>query len=349
MTNTEQDQDPPEDRGVLKYQRDDNFFRQPITPADLNDTPRVEFDDFANKDEYLKCIKDLPFIVFIDVSDVAKYLRVINIDGIGALDVKRIAEIVTDCLGNESDIPDMLWGAFENEVAAEIQAKLGLEDSDTSAILGSGPFSSSMDVLYEIASVVQRYLINARFPIVENESIYGVVEYSKGILALRVKAYEEFVEAYGGREYIDQPIKPSPAGLLSGGFEGQVDLGQIDKPAALIPPLTGNFTLEGHLGPDGLRYVSLDLDIGTDKQRRLMFSHEPTDDELVDTAVALKEMLKDAVQEHTFRLSGATWRPEPASELEQFGSFDEQDKWVNADGTKPVDNMVLYNDNPKWR
>jgi hypothetical protein len=303
----EHDQEPPEDRGVLKYQKDDNFFRQPITAQDLADVPKVEFDDFANKEEYLRCIRDIPFVVFIDVSDIAKYLKVVNIDGVGAIDVKRIAQIVCDFLGEDTNIPDMLWGDFEDDVAAEIQAKLGLEDTDTTAVLMGSPFNSSMEVVYEIANVVQRYLINAKFPIVEKESIYGVEEYSKGILALRVKSYEQFVEAYGG---VDD--------------DTAIEQQTLEQEETLKRLHDGVNVPKHSVNPDGT--VS-ELE-GEDIERRL-FEQEMADQE---------------AREKAFRESGATWHPVPSSDLDEYGHFDENDRWVNADGTKPVDNMKPYDD-----
>lgn len=315
-----------DDRGVLKYQQDDNFFRQPITAQDLADTPRISVDDFSDRADYMKLVKDLPFVVFIDLGDVAKYLRVIPIDGLGALDVRAIATVVCDCLGEDSNIPDMLWGAFEDEVAAEIQAKLGLEDGDTTAVLMGGPFDNSMEVLYEIANVVQRYLINARFPIVEMESIYQVEDYKNGVLALGLKSYDQFVEAYRGEDedtateqrLFEQEIAESTKGrdqtfLVSGGTaQPEPGASLHDKVLDILDPTSP--------------------------------AYRDTDDGALDRLDAITALYEEERRERAFKASGATWKPEPASDLDQYGHFDEQDKWVNADGTKPADNMKPYDD-----
>ncbi|BAW19133.1 hypothetical protein [Ralstonia phage RP31] len=192
------DPDSPEnkERGIELYGSNDKFFRKPITPGEYASLVRRPFDSFDGKEDYLQYTEGLSLYVFIDMHDILQFLRVGDNPGYSVIDVKTVADVACDFLGEDSNIGDVLWNSFEEEISSEIQARLGAEDE--AACLMGEPFNDAVGTMYEVATMVQNYLVNARFPLVETESVYTAEKFEKGLLVLRLRTWEEFVIAYVG-------------------------------------------------------------------------------------------------------------------------------------------------------
>lgn len=183
-----------EDLGIEQYRTNDSQFRLYFSDAQYVALPRRDFNTFLGKFDYDAYVSKLKPIVFIDLKDLQLYLKTKNIPGFGALRIHEVAEVVCDSLGNLTNIPDVLWNKHVDEIYAEVQGELGLDDD--SDALGVAPFQDSTDSLFSIADVITRYMVQAGFPIVESESVYEAYRFERGLLVLRLRTWEEFVLAY---------------------------------------------------------------------------------------------------------------------------------------------------------
>ena len=113
------------------------------------------------------------------------------------MDVMKVAGITATFIGDDITLTDVLWSSFEEEIACNIMAELGIEYYDP---LMSEPFNTSIGVVFEISSIVRRYLVNARYPIVEGESVYGPAEYKNGLVVMMLKEYAALATDYNRRE-----------------------------------------------------------------------------------------------------------------------------------------------------
>lgn len=183
--------------GVEKYLRNNNFFRTEFTYGDYNDLPRRTFASFVNAQDYDKYHCLLPKIVFIDLGDVKTFLLSEKQPGLSAVDVMKIAGITSTFIGDDIMLTDVLWSSFEEEIACTVMAELGI---DYYSPLMSDPFNTSIGVVFEISSIVRRYLVNAKYPIVEGESVYGPAQYKNGLVAMMLKEYSALATDYNRRE-----------------------------------------------------------------------------------------------------------------------------------------------------
>lgn len=186
-----------EKAGVEKYLRNNNFFRTEFTYGDYADLPRRTFASFANEEDYLHYHCLLPRVVFIDLGDVRKFLLAEKQPGLSAVDVMRIAEITSTFIGDDVTLTNVLWFSFEEEIASTIMAELGIESSSP---LLREPFNEASKTVFDISAIIRRYLVNAKYPLVEGESIYGPAEYKNGIVALMIKEYQALAIDYNRRE-----------------------------------------------------------------------------------------------------------------------------------------------------
>lgn len=187
------------ERGVEMYAQNDSYFRQLFTMEEYTSLPRMGFDAIGSDAAYRAYVQHLPHVVFIDMGDVAKYLHSSQQVGLGVLDVSHVAEIVTEFLGAEDSLCDVLWSSFETEIVSELQAALGVEaDDDNGSLIIGPPYDNAVAILFEVANVIQRYLVKARFPLVEMSSVYGVHNYQNGIVMLKLRQWADFEAAYRG-------------------------------------------------------------------------------------------------------------------------------------------------------
>lgn len=183
-------------KGIELFSGDDKFFRCQFSPDDYADLQRYKFDNLRGALDWQLAVGLLPRVVFIDLGDILRYIRQTQpgMEGYSAIDIETIAEIACDFHGNDSSYMDVLWQCFEEETASVIQAALGV--TEETGMLESGPFNDTMAVLYEIIITIQAYLVNARFPLIEDSSVYTVGDYRNGIIGLRLRTWKEVKEAF---------------------------------------------------------------------------------------------------------------------------------------------------------
>lgn len=182
-------------RGIEKYGENNKFFRQGTTFDDFAKLPRVEFDVVEEQNNYLSFIRGLPQVVFVDLSDVQKLLNRDDAPGSDATDIRIIADIVCDFLGERSGFHEVLWEAFDEDITSEIAARFGSDESDLTIM--QGPFDDAMEIVFETATLISNYLINARYPLVEESSVYKVGQCENGILLLQLRTHKDLVDNYG--------------------------------------------------------------------------------------------------------------------------------------------------------
>lgn len=183
-----------EDLDITEFSQNENLFRTPYTLDALEGLPSVSFEEVGGREGYATFIKDLVPVFFIDLWDVFKFLKIKQAAGFDPINLKTIAEIVCDFLGNDAEFPEALWNSFDEDVTATIVAQLDL--SEYNAVM-SVPFDNAMQVITSIAELIKRYLVNAGTPIIEGECVYKVADYKNGIIGLQLRTYEELEEAYG--------------------------------------------------------------------------------------------------------------------------------------------------------
>lgn len=172
----------------------DSFFRGTTTEGEYISLNRRLFSTFHGKECYLLFTKDHSQYVFIDVRDIVKQLHTDSVAGYSALNIEIIADIVCEYIGNYTLLDEALWNAFEEEISSEIQAWFGIEEGNMCVV--EECFNKSIFMLFELALVIKNYLINARFPLIDTESVYAVEKFENGLLVLRLKSWEELVEKY---------------------------------------------------------------------------------------------------------------------------------------------------------
>ena len=183
--------------GVEKYLRNNNFFRTEFTNGEYESLPRRTFASFANAQDYNHYHCLLPKVVFIDLGDIRRFLLTEKVPGLSVVDVMKVAGITATFIGDDVTLTDVLWSSFEEEIACNIMAELGIEYYDP---LMSDPFNTSIGVVFEISAIIRRYLVNARYPIVEGESVYGPAEYKNGLVVMMLKEYSALATDYNRRE-----------------------------------------------------------------------------------------------------------------------------------------------------
>lgn len=185
--------DPEDMRDIEQFALNNNLFRQEVTFNDYEELRRASFEELQGELGWKNYIYGLMPVVFIDLLHVLRYLRFKNKHGflrpgLSAINIKTIADLVCDRMGLDDEFHELLWTAFDEEVTTAVMAELGLDEKDG---LVETPFESAMDAVVEIAHVIQRYLINAGYPLIDSQSVYKVHDVKNGILALRLRTYEE--------------------------------------------------------------------------------------------------------------------------------------------------------------
>lgn len=183
--------------GVEKYLRNNNFFRTEFTNGEYESLPRRTFASFTNAQDYNHYHCLLPKVVFIDLGDIRRFLLTEKMPGLSAIDVMKIAGITATLIGDDITLTDVLWASFEEEIACTIMAELGC---DYCSPLLSDPFNASIGAVFEISSIVRRYLVNAKYPLVEGESVYGPAQYKNGLVVMMLKEYSALATDYNRRE-----------------------------------------------------------------------------------------------------------------------------------------------------
>lgn len=182
-------------RGVQQYSTDDKFFRKPFEPQDLAELPTRDFDTFQGMEDYHQYTQGCAQFVFIDLGDILRYLRIGDIAGRGVIDIRIMADVTCDYLGDNSAIGEILWTTFEEDISEDIQARFGTEEMPC---IHGEPFNDAIEAMYDVSLVIQNYLVNARFPLVETGSVYTVEKFERGLLVLRLRTWEELVHEYVG-------------------------------------------------------------------------------------------------------------------------------------------------------
>jgi hypothetical protein len=201
MTQDSIDPSFSEDLDINEFSQNENFFRTPYTLAALEALPKVTFEELGGREGYLTYIKNLTPVFFIDLWDVFKFLKIKSAPGFDPIDIKIIAELVCDFLGNDAEFYEALWNSFDENVAANVTAQLDLDEY--SAVM-SVPFDNAMQVINSIAELIKRYLVNAGTPIIEGGCLYKVADYKNGIIGLQFRTYEELEEEYGSGDNGDE-------------------------------------------------------------------------------------------------------------------------------------------------
>lgn len=178
---------------IEEYKQNDNLFRTEVNYSGNELLQRIRFDDVDTLINYQLATLNLSPVVFIDLGDVYKFLKVKNHPGLDPADISTICDIVCDFLGDEAEYHEALWNTFDEDVVATISAKLG---SSEEAALSSAPFDEAMEVIVKIAQLIKNYLINAEYPLIETTSIYKHQGFKNGLLGLRLRSFEEIHEDY---------------------------------------------------------------------------------------------------------------------------------------------------------
>jgi hypothetical protein len=192
--------DPEDMQDIEQFAFNGNLFRSDVTFQDFALLRRTTFEDLHGELGWSNYTYGLMPVVFIDLLHVLRFLYYKNEQGyarpgLNALNLKRIAQVVCNYIGDDSDFHEELWTSFDEEVASNVMAELGMDEHD--AIM-SGPFSNAMEAMVEIANTIKRYLVNAYYPLIGNLSVYTVHDVKNGILALRLRTYQELKIYYGG-------------------------------------------------------------------------------------------------------------------------------------------------------
>lgn len=193
--------DPEELRTIEQFAQNDSLFRSTVTFNDFASLRHSSFEGLHGPVGWTSYTYGYMPVVFIDLMYIVQFLfskdenRVFHSPGLNALNLKRIAQLVCGHMADDAEFHELLWDAFDEEVASTVMAELGLSDFDNEM---ADPFNGAMGALVEIANLIKRYLINAGYPLVGKSSIYTVYDIKNGILALRLRTYEELKEQYGG-------------------------------------------------------------------------------------------------------------------------------------------------------
>lgn len=179
---------PSEDPQIQQYATNDSLFRRDVTFGEYTALPAYRRDEFPDEASYRTLVQHLPGVLMIDLGDIRKYLKITDEPGFDGIDVEYIASIVCDYLATEEDLVETLWNNIDDDIIADITARLGV-DIDNYMV---GPnFDKAIAVVADIARLVERYLVNARFPIIDGQSVYTCGDYRHGIIALRLRTYVE--------------------------------------------------------------------------------------------------------------------------------------------------------------
>lgn len=187
------DEDVKRELGIELYSQNDNFFRSGIKLEEYAALPRLKFDSFFGEDTYKYYIRQYPPVVFIDLGDITRFLRTTSEPGFDAIDINAIAELICEFIGLPDSIYEVLWTTFDEDITSVIQARLGVDELDSQMTI---PFNNAMAAIGDIATLIQNYLINSRYPIIEHKSIYTVGVEKSGLLALRLRTYKELADEF---------------------------------------------------------------------------------------------------------------------------------------------------------
>lgn len=197
--------DPEDMQDIEQFAQNGSFFRSDVTFQDFSLLRRTTFDELYNELGWSNYTYGLMPVVFIDLLHVLRFLYYKNQQGfprpgLSAINLTRLATLVCNYVGNDADFHENLWSAFDEEVLASIMAELGIADKGRCEedVVTSDSFSNAMESLLEIANTIKRYLINAGYPLVGNLSVYTVHDVKNGILALRLRTYQELKTYHGG-------------------------------------------------------------------------------------------------------------------------------------------------------
>lgn len=180
--------------GLEYYSQNNNFFRSVITLEDYRRLPRVKFEHFLGEEPYKFYVRNYPPAVFIDMSDINQFLKSKREPGFDAINIEIIADVTCGYIGNNADIYEVLWNTFDEDVTAQVQAQLGVDEHNYQMTV---PFNTAMGLVCEISQIVQSYLINSGYPLIEEKSIYTVGKSLGGLLGLRLRTYDELTRDYG--------------------------------------------------------------------------------------------------------------------------------------------------------
>lgn len=192
MSSKNSDDGFKEENDIEQYSQNDKAFRAEITFQKFESLRRATLAEIDTPADYTAYLQGVPDIVFIDLWDILKFLKIKHSNGFDAIDIKAIAEIVCDYLGSDSDFQEVLYTTFDEDIASVIIACLGI-DGDGPTWMLSQPFNTAMEILVEIGSLIRRYLINAEYPLIGDSSVFKVADSKNGILALKLRNYDELL------------------------------------------------------------------------------------------------------------------------------------------------------------
>lgn len=178
---------------IQEFKQNDNLFRTRVDHSGNELLRKFSFDEVNTPELYQLAVTNLPQVVFIDLGDVYKFLKIKNHPGLDPADISLICDTVCEFLGDESEFHEALWNTFDEDVVAAISARLG---SSEEAALSSVPFNEAMEVIVAIAELVKSYLVNAEYPLIEFTSFYKHEGFKNGLLGLRLRTFEEIQEDY---------------------------------------------------------------------------------------------------------------------------------------------------------
>jgi hypothetical protein len=180
--------------GLGKYFFNNNFFRTDFTDAAYYAVPRRTFASFHDQQDYINYHQLLPRVVMVDLCDVTRALIAEKKSpGFSEIDVMELACIVCTFIGDNTVLTGVLWNAVEKKIASAISYQLGIAENDPGMV---EPFNMAVAAVFDIATIIGRYLVNANCPIVETESVYGPAKYENGIVALVLKEYPALAADY---------------------------------------------------------------------------------------------------------------------------------------------------------
>lgn len=185
---------PKEDLGVEKYRGIVNSFRNAVSESDDELLPTVQPNETFTREHYLNLVNRHPRNLIIDLRDVELYLRKEDSGGLSILKVMDIAEIVCSNLCYEADINDVIWNRYDEDLTAQSAAILGVDETSWQV---AHAFDHGINTVYDIISVIKRYLVNGRTPQVRGVSVYGPKSFDRGYLVLGLQTYDELIRNIG--------------------------------------------------------------------------------------------------------------------------------------------------------
>lgn len=176
------------ENAIDQYRTNDLAFREEITEGQYAALKRFDIEDIETEEIYSQITATLPTVIFIDMTDVYKYVKINSTHSLDNADISTLISLVADELGDESQLHSVIWEHFTDDLTSQLSAKLGVDEND---ILTGDAFNLAMENLYSIASIIVNYLVNVNVILINACSIYGYFQERNGVVAFKLRTFKE--------------------------------------------------------------------------------------------------------------------------------------------------------------